>query len=134
MSRLSADQRTAYLEDLLRPLGTIRLRRMFGGSGIYADGLFFALVVDDQLYFKVDALSRAQFEAAGLEEWVYAKDGKPVRMSYFRPPEDVYEDEDSLRRWGRLALDAALRARKPARTRAKREKSAAERARRRERR
>jgi DNA transformation protein and related proteins len=103
---------------------------MFGGFGIYADELFFAVVVDDQLYFKSDAASRPQFEAAGLEEWIYAKDGKPVRMSYFRPPEDVYEDEDSLRRWGRLALDAALRARKPTRTRAKRKRSAAKRTRR----
>ena len=119
MTTQRPDERAEHLEDLLRPLGTIRLRRMFGGYGIYADELFFALVVDEQLYFKTDSVSRPHFEAAGLEEWIYAKDGKPVRMSYFRPPEDIYEDEESLRRWGRLALDAALRARKPAR-RAKR--------------
>ena len=119
MSVRTRDELAAHLEDLLRPLGAIRLRRMFGGYGIYADEIFFAVVVDEQLYFKSDALSRASYESAGLEEWVYAKDGRPVRMSYFRPPEDIYEDEESLRHWGRLALDAALRARKPARPAAK---------------
>ncbi len=102
-----------YLRDLLRPLGAIRLRRMFGGYGIYANDLFFAIVLDEQLYLKVDALTRPAFEAAGLEEWVYEKDGKPVHMNYFRPPDDIYDEEDSLRPWGRLALDAASRARKP---------------------
>lgn len=102
-----------WLQDLLRPLGQIRLRRMFGGYGIYADELFFAVVLDEQLYIKVDAQTRPEFEAAGLEEWVYEKDGKPVHMNYFRPPEDIHDDEDSLRHWGGLALDAALRAKKP---------------------
>lgn len=115
MTSRAPDALADHLEDLLRPLGAIRLRRMFGGHGIYADELFFAVVVDDQLYFKVDAVSRPQFEAAGLEEWTYVRNGTPVQMSYFRPPEDIYEDEDSLRRWGRMALDAALRARRPPR-------------------
>ena len=115
MSQRRQEALAEHLEDLLRPLGTIRLRRMFGGYGIYADERFFAVVVDDQLYFKTDAVSRPQFEAAGLEEWVYLKDGKPVRMSYFRPPEEIYENEEILRQWGRLALDAAQRARKPTR-------------------
>lgn len=102
-----------YLHDLLQPLGRIRLRRMFGGYGIYADEVFFALVIAEQLYFKTDALTRPQFEAAGLEEWVYEKDGKPVRMNYFRPPETIFDEEEALMLWGRRALDAALRARKP---------------------
>ncbi len=115
MSPHARDALAEHLEDLLRPLGKIRLRRMFGGHGIYADELFFGVIVDEQLYFKVDAESRPQFEAAGLEEWIYVKDGRPVRMSYFRPPEDIYDDEESLFHWGRLALDAARRARKPRR-------------------
>ncbi len=103
-----------YLRDLLAPLGPIRLRRMFGGLGLYAGDLFFALVIDEQLYFKVDATTRPTFAAAGLEEWVYLKQGRPVHMNYFRPPEDVFDDEEALRHWGGLALAAAQRARKPA--------------------
>lgn len=102
-----------YLRDVLQPLGRIRLRRMFGGYGIYAGELFFALVIGGQLYFKTDALTRPQFEAAGLEEWVYEKEGKPVHMNYFRPPEAIFDEEDELLLWGRLALAAALRTRRP---------------------
>lgn len=102
-----------YLRDWLRPLGRIRLRRMFGGRGIYADDLFFALVIGEQLHFKVDAVTRPLFEAEGLEEWVYEKNGKPMHMNYFRPPAEVFDDEDALLHWGRLALAAAARARKP---------------------
>lgn len=108
------DEYAEHLRDLLQPLGQVRLRRMFGGHGIYADGLFFAVIVDQQLYFKVDAVSRPLFEAAGLEEWIYGKDGKPVHMNYFRPPEDIFDDEEALLLWGRRALDAALRARSKA--------------------
>ncbi|MDI1302240.1 MAG: TfoX/Sxy family protein [bacterium] len=107
------DEDTDYLQDILQPLGRIRLRRMFGGYGIYADELFFALVIGGQLYFKTDALTRPQFEAAGLEEWVYEKEGKPVHMNYFRPPEAIFDEEDELLLWGRLALAAALRTRRP---------------------
>lgn len=110
----ASDEYADYLRDLLRPLGAIRLRRMFGGYGIYADDLFFAVVIEGQLHFKVDAVTRPQFEAASLEEWVYEKEGKPVRMNYFRPPEEIFDDEEPLLLWGRLALAAALRARKPA--------------------
>jgi DNA transformation protein len=105
------DEYAGHLRDLLQPLGQVRLRRMFGGHGFYADELFFAVIVDQQLYFKVDAVSRPLFEAAGLEEWVYEKNGKPVHMNYFRPPDDIFDDEEALLLWGRRALDAALRAR-----------------------
>lgn len=109
----ASDEFADYLRDLLRPLGPIRLRRMFGGYGIYADELFFAVVVEEQLYFKVDAETRPVFEAEGLEEWVYLREGKPMHMNYFRPPEAVFDEEDELLRWGRLALAAARRACKP---------------------
>jgi DNA transformation protein len=94
------DEFAKHLRDLLQPLGQVRLRRMFGGYGIYADELFFAVIVDQQLYFKVDAVSRPLFEAAGLGEWIYVKDGKPVHMNYFRPPEDIFDDEEALLLWG----------------------------------
>lgn len=104
---------TDYLHDLLQPLGRIRLRRLFGGYGIYADEHCFALLIDGQLYFKTDALTRPHFEAAGLEEWVYEKNDKRLHMNYFRPPEAVFDEEDVLLLWGQLALAAARRARQP---------------------
>ena len=99
-----------YILDQLACVGQVNARKMFGGAGIYRDGLFFALIADDRLYFKVDDSNRPDFEAAG---------GKPFRpfeekhytMSYYDVPEKVVEDTDWLREWAEKALDAAERAR-----------------------
>ena len=46
--------------------GPVTIRPMFGGAGVYHDGLMFALVDDEVLYFKVDETSRPAFEAENL--------------------------------------------------------------------
>ncbi len=112
----------AFAEERLSVLGSIRIKKMFGGAGVYCDELFFALLDDDLLYLKTDDLNRAEFEAAGLAPFIFQpKDGPPVAMSYYGAPETVWDDEDDLRRWAGLALEAARRtaARKPAPRRAK---------------
>ena len=101
--------------ELLAPLGALRSRGMFGGYGLYADDLFFALIAFDRLYLKVNEQTRPQFEAAGCEPFVYETQksgkGKPVTMSYFTAPEDAMESPAFMQPWARLALEAALRAR-----------------------
>lgn len=99
-----------HLLDLLEPLGPVSARRMFGGHGIYLDRTMFALVADDTLYLKVDDETRAEFDAAGLEPFHYARQGKSYQMSYHAAPEDALEDAELLRDWARKAVDAAMRA------------------------
>lgn len=99
-----------HVLDILEPLGPVSARRMFGGYGIYIDRIMFALVAEDSLYFKVDAASRGEFEAAGLEPFRYTKKGKTVEMSYHVAPEDALEDAELLRDWARKGVDAAMRA------------------------
>lgn len=96
-------------------LGTITLRRMFGGHGLYCDDLFIAILTGEQLYFKADAQTQAAFEARGLRRFNYSARGKPVCLMYYEAPAEVYDEPATMRQWGRLALDAALRARQPAR-------------------
>jgi DNA transformation protein len=98
------------VKDQLSPLGEIRARAMFGGHGIYCDNLFFALVADDTLYLKADDVNRGEFEARGLGPFVYEGKGKPIAMSYFRAPDELFEDRDAALHWGASALDAARRA------------------------
>lgn len=93
----------------LVPLGDVSARRMFGGYGLYCDGLFFALVADETLYFKVDDGNRADYEALGLGPFK-PFDDKPVTMSYHPPPESALDDPDELLRWARPAFAAAVRA------------------------
>jgi DNA transformation protein and related proteins len=103
--------RTFVLEQLGRCVPSIRARAMFGGVGIYAGELFFALIADDTLYFKVDEVTRPEFERRGLEPFrPYGEQGEV--MSYYRVSEDLLEDAEELRGWVAQAVEVARRARR----------------------
>lgn len=102
--------RTFALEQLGRVRPDIRDRSMFGGVGIYAGDLFFALIADDTLYFKVDDFTRPAFEERGLRPFrPYGESGEV--MQYYEVPEDLLEDPDALRPWAEQAIAVALRKR-----------------------
>ena len=111
----------AYLRELMRDAGiATTARAMFGGHGLYADGLFFAIVDDDVLYLRVDAQNRAEFEALDCAPFEYTtKEGRKQAMSYLRAPDEALERPDAMRPWARSSLGAAMRAaaskQKPAR-------------------
>lgn len=98
------------IRDLFRPLGTVTVRRMFGGAGIYRDGVILAIEVEGEIYLKADAHTVPDFRAAGSEPFVYDGKGKPVTMSYWRMPGEAYDDPDAFRPWGEKAWAAAQRA------------------------
>ena len=109
---MAADREfVTHCMELLSPLGSVRSRRMFGGHGFYVEDLFLAIIAFERLYLKADAQSRACFQAAGCQPFVYEGQGKPVTMGYFSAPEDAMESPASMQPWARLALEAALRAR-----------------------
>ena len=118
-----ADPFTELCVEMLSPLGPVRVRRMFGGQGIYVDELFMALIVQNQLYLKADDSTRERFVAAGCEPFSYSTaTGERQVMSYYRPPEETLESPPLMLPWARLALEAALRAanaKKPVKTKAK---------------
>jgi DNA transformation protein len=101
----------AFVLESLEPLGGVSARRMFGGHGIYKDGVMLALIAGDQLYLKVDDGNRPAFEAEGLQPFTYAGKGRPVRMSYYEAPIEGFDDPDILCAWARDAYAAALRTR-----------------------
>lgn len=96
-------------------LGTITSRRMFGGHGLYCDGLFIAIISDDKLYFKADVQTQPKFEAHGLPRFGYSARGKAVQLMYYEAPAEVFDEAQAMRDWGRLALEAAVHARQPGR-------------------
>jgi len=97
-----------YLSEVFAALGPITTKRMFGGHGVYFEGVMFALVSRDSLYLKVDAASRPEFEQYGCTAFEYLKDGKTVKLSYWSAPAHLFEDPDEARRWALRARDAAL--------------------------
>ncbi len=103
-----------HVIDLLHGFGNAQLRRMFGGHGVFRDGLMFGLISADELYLKVDEQNRADFEAAGSSPFTYRKKtGTQGVMSYWLAPEEVFDDPDQLHEWARSAFAAAKRAKKP---------------------
>ena len=101
-----------WLRDLLEPIGRVGFKRMFGGHGLYLDGLFVAIVVDGRPYFKVDSETQPAFAAAGCAPFVYDSGGKHVEMSYWSLPESALDSAEDMQPWARRAIAAALR--KPA--------------------
>jgi DNA transformation protein len=108
------------LKALFEPFGPVAVKRMFGGAGIYADELCFAIESRGEVYIKVDARTQSLFEAAGSQPFAYERGGKPKSMAYWRLAAEAYDDPEALRRWAALGLDAARRAAAAKRPRAKR--------------
>jgi DNA transformation protein and related proteins len=102
------------LKEVFALFGSVSARPMFGGHGLYHDGVMFALVADSVLYLKVDERSVDVFQEQGLTPFEYEKGGKTLRMSYYTAPESIFDDPEQAREWAVLAFDAALRAKKPA--------------------
>ena len=105
-----------HCQELFAPLGPVRVKRMFGGFGVYVDEVFIALVADEQLYLKADDETRARFEAAGCTPFTYEAAGKRTALGYWSAPDDAMESSALMMPWARLAIAAALRSRakKPA--------------------
>lgn len=120
----SSNEFAHYSCELLSSLGVCVARRMFGGHGISLDGLTLAIVADlgggEMLWLKADDDSRARFEAAGCQRFVYLAKGKAMGMNYYSAPEEAMESPQQMAPWARLALEAALRARKAQKAPAKR--------------
>lgn len=100
-----------FVEERLQEVGPVDIRAMFGGHGVFLDGVMFGLIADETLYLKVDDSNRAAFEEAGLEPFTYQKQGRPAVMSYCRAPEPL-ERADLIDPWVRGALAAARAARR----------------------
>jgi DNA transformation protein len=95
------------MHEVFAGISGVTSRGMFGGWGIYKDGIFFALIADGRLYFKVGDSNRADFECAGSEPFRYqSKNKKAITMSYWELPASVMEDHNEVRRW----VEGALRA------------------------
>lgn len=101
-----------YVVEQMALFAPAQARRMFGGHGIFRDGLMFALISDEQLYFKADAKSAPRFEQLGLRPFTYTAKGRTVALGYYEAPPEVFDEAEAMAQWARLAFDCALRARR----------------------
>lgn len=105
-------KREARMRDLFGPLGAISLRSMFGGLGVYCDGVMFALIGrDESLYLKAEGVLARAMAAGGSEPFTYQRDGEARALGFWRMPETGWEDPEEARLWGARSLDLARAAR-----------------------
>jgi DNA transformation protein and related proteins len=99
-----------FLREQLAPLGRITMRRMFGKMGVFCDGAMLGMVTENILYLRVDDENRTAFEEARtFPPLNYAKGGKLIDLAFWRAPDRLFDDEEELINWARLALAAAHR-------------------------
>lgn len=100
-----------FLEELFAPFGDVKIRKMFGGTGIFYRGLNFAGIMEGQLRLKADEKTQGAFIAEGMTPWEYTRgDGKTVTMGYWSVPERLLDDPEEFKDWAQTAFEAALRA------------------------
>jgi DNA transformation protein len=107
---VASDSFAEFLREQLAPLGRVTMRRMFGMTGVFCDGLMFGVVTEDTLYFRVDDHNRAAFkEAESFPPLSYEKKGRTIDLSFWRAPERLLDEPDELITWAREALASARR-------------------------
>jgi len=107
---VASDRFAEFLREQLAPLGRLTMRRMFGKTGVFCDGLMLGMVTDNTLYFRVDDGNQEAFtDAACFPPLNYEKRGRTIDLSFWRAPERLFDEPDELVAWARAALAAAHR-------------------------
>ena len=107
---VASDSFAEFLRAQFAPLGHITVRRMFGKTGVFCDGLMLGMVRDNTLYFRIDDDNRAAFkEAESFPPLNYEKKSRTIDLSFWRAPERLFDEPDELVTWARAALAAAQR-------------------------
>ena len=101
-----------FLSEVFEQFGAVQARKMFGGYGLYHNGIMFGLVVDEMLYLKADETAAHFFESRGLEQFEYRRGNKIVKLSYYLAPEEIFDDREEAATWACRSFEAAFRAKK----------------------
>ena len=107
---VASDSFAEFLREQLASLGHLTMRRMFGKTGVFYDGVMFGMVTENTLYFRVDDQNRVTFkEAEAFPPLNYEKNGHTIDLSFWRAPERLFDEPEELVAWARAALAAARR-------------------------
>jgi len=97
-----------FLNEVFEEFGPIETRKMFGGYGIYHDGIMFALVAENTLYLKADESTKNLFESKDLPQFEYPRKDKMIKMSYYLAPDEIFDDREEAAIWASHAYEVAL--------------------------
>jgi DNA transformation protein len=97
-----------YVQDLLKEFGIINIRPMFGGFGVYKNGIIFALIDDNELYFKADEAAAKLFQRYGSTQFTYENNGKQIGMCYWKVVPEVLDDQEMAKKWADISYHVAI--------------------------
>jgi DNA transformation protein len=107
---VASDEFSEFLREQLAPVGRVTMRRMFGKTGVFCDGLMLGMVNEDTLYFRVDEFNREFFsEAASYPPLSYVKGGRTIPLSFWQVPDRLFDEPEEFVTWARQAQEAARR-------------------------
>lgn len=109
---MAADSFHDFVRELFAGMGPIQVKRMFGGAGVYADGVMFALLADDAIYLKADQALKDELREEGSGPFVWTpgtglRAGEQIEMGYWRLPDAALDDPETAAAWGKKALAVA---------------------------
>lgn len=100
-----------WVIEAMAPVGPVTMRHMMGTGTLYWEGRIFAIVDEEAIWFKSDAVSNPIWEEAGCDRFTFTESsGATATMNYRRAPADVYDDADAMREWAGVAIAASQRA------------------------
>ncbi|BBJ31964.1 hypothetical protein RAS_10730 [Rickettsia asiatica] len=109
---MNKNEFTEYVKELLEPHGSVAVRAMFGGYGIYKGGFMIGIIMSNELYFKSNLSTYEYFQSFGSEPFIYQSKSKLVTLSYWKVLPEIMEDQELLGKWFKLALNAAINSQK----------------------
>lgn len=104
-----SDADIVFAKELFGDMPALTTRKMFGGLGIYSDGVIFALLMSDgQFMLKAQSGPFAErLSGMGSTKWAYTrKDGSETSMPYWTLPDVALDDPGTACALARDALDA----------------------------
>ena len=105
--RMNNSSFVEYIIDILSGFGDIKLRRMFGGYGVYHNRIMFAIIIDNEIYFKADKDLAEKYKLLGSFPFTYKRDEKTITMSYWIATAEVLEDVNQLKDWVNSSVNVA---------------------------
>lgn len=96
-----------YITDILSSIKEVKTRKMFGGYGIYCNNVMFAVIIDNELYFKADNTLAEEYKKFDSFPFTYQRDNKTIALSYWYVPSEVIEDTELLETWFNKSLELA---------------------------
>ncbi len=94
-----------FVQDQLTEFGEIEIKKMFGGIGIFKEGLMFAKIGGDTFRLKVDESNQKDYEEKGMKPFFSEK--KKKGMPYWEVPQDILEDRKELASWATKSFEIA---------------------------